>query len=94
MDTSNIKNVDQHSTKENKEGESKINLRFFHLIFLVLNVQNQLFQEESTRTQTFLTMEKEGNFQFIDMTAKDNQSPFFPPLHQTQHFELLRKALW
>lgn len=47
-DISNIKNVDQLSIKENKAGESKTNVMPFHLIFLALNVQNQLFQEEFT----------------------------------------------
>lgn len=47
-DISNIKNVDQLSIKENKAGESKTNVMSFHLIFLALNVQNQLFQEEFT----------------------------------------------
>lgn len=47
-DISNIKNVDQLLIKEKKAGESKTNVMSFHLIFLALNVQNQLFQEEFT----------------------------------------------
>lgn len=73
-------------TTENQAVESKTNFMTFHLVFVVLNVQNELFQEESTLSTNFSNHGNEGNFRFMEGT-KDRlpktTNVLCSPLHQT-----------